>query len=137
MSSRPLMIETPAHQKLDSYMSGGVQHLQAPVPNLNLSGGVFNRTQVSTDQVGSPEKSEDQQLMEISEEANFNSNMQPVTAAIKGLIDNSVMPKAVNPLKQVNVLLDIVNNDKDKVFIPLEIDSDPNNPGLIFKEARN
>jgi hypothetical protein len=63
--------------------------------------------------------------------------MQPVTAAIKGLIGNEVMPKAVNPLKQVNVLLDIVNNDKDKVFIPLEIDSDPNNPGLIFKEAKN
>jgi hypothetical protein len=44
MSSRPLMIETPVHQKLESYMSGGVQHMQPQVPNLNLSGGVFNRT---------------------------------------------------------------------------------------------
>lgn len=75
--------------------------------------------------------------MEISEEGWQQQNMQPVTAAIKGLIGNETMPKAVNPLKQVNVLLDIVANDKDKVFIPLEIDSDPKNPGLIFKEAKN
>jgi hypothetical protein len=31
--------------------------------------------------------------------------MVPVTAAIKGLISNDVMPKALDPTKQVNNLL--------------------------------
>jgi hypothetical protein len=78
-------------------------------------------------------------LLQISEEEHREKgrNMVPVTAAIKGLIPNSVIPKAVNPTKQVDVLLHKIQMDKDKVFIPLEIDPDPKTPGLIFKEAKN
>jgi hypothetical protein len=52
----------------------------------------------------SPIKSSEKHLLEITQEDRFH-NMVPVTAAIKGLIGNDVMPKAYDPTKQVNNLL--------------------------------